>query len=71
MTVTGLDVPKTAAALARAGITISSPGRTYAPLDMDARGLTSIIRIAPHVFSTAGDVDALVQVLERVATHNH
>ncbi|WP_267347163.1 hypothetical protein [Sphingomonas sp. GM_Shp_2] len=67
VTVTGLDVPKTFAALARAGITVSSPGRVYAPLDMDARGLTSVIRIAPYVFTTAGDADALVEVLERVA----
>lgn len=70
VTVTGLDVPETIAALARAGITVSTPGRAYAPLDMDARGLTSVIRIAPHVFSTVGDIDALVDALERGAAGN-
>lgn len=70
VTMTGLDVPETIAALARAGITVSNPGRGYAPLDMDARGLTSVIRIAPHVFSTAGDINALIEILERVPTGN-
>lgn len=70
VTVTGLDVPETIAALARAGITVSTPGRAYAPLDMDARGLTSVIRIAPHVFSTVRDIDALVDALERGAAGN-
>lgn len=60
----GGPTPETIAALARAGITVSSPGQADAPLDMDARGLTSVIRIAPHVFSTVGDIDALVEVLE-------
>jgi selenocysteine lyase/cysteine desulfurase len=64
---TGLDVPRTVAELAREGITVSSPGRAYAPLDMDARGLSSVIRIAPHVFHTGKDIDALVKVFERVA----
>ena len=70
VTVTGLDVSETVAALAQAGITVSGPGRAYAPLDMDARGLAGVIRIAPHVFSTTGDIDTLVEVLDRMATSN-
>jgi selenocysteine lyase/cysteine desulfurase len=67
VTLTGLDVARTVAELAREGISVSSPGRAYAPLDMDARALTSVIRIAPHTFNTAAEIEALVQVLERVA----
>lgn len=68
VTLTGLDVERVVAELTRNGVSVSSPGRAYAPLDMDARGLTSVIRIAPHLFTTLADIDALIEVLERVAT---
>lgn len=68
LTIAGLDAVKVGAELTRYGVSISSPGAAYAPLDMEARGLTSVIRIAPHLFTTSTDVDALIEALERVAT---
>jgi selenocysteine lyase/cysteine desulfurase len=68
VTVAGLDVARTVAELAREGISVSSPTRAYAPLDMDARGLAGVIRIAPHLFSTAAEIDGLIAVLERMVT---
>lgn len=65
VTLTGLDEAKTMAELECNGIYVSNPGRAYTPLDMDARGLTSVIRIAPHLHTKSADIDALIAAIER------
>lgn len=67
VTLTGLDVARTMAELERSEICVSNPGRAYTPLDMDARGLTSVIRIAPHLYTQSADIDALVAAIESAA----
>lgn len=67
VTLTGLDEAKTMAELERSGICASNPGRAYTPLDMDARGLASVIRIAPHLCTQSADIDALIAAIERAA----
>jgi cysteine desulfurase/selenocysteine lyase len=70
LTVDGLDAAKIAAELMGYGVSVSSPGRVYTPFDMDARGITSVLRIAPHLFTTSADVDALTEALGRVALYS-
>lgn len=65
--VAGLSATEVAARLAHNGIAVSVPDRPYAPLDMEARSLTSVVRIAPHLFTTGSDVDALVEALKGIA----
>lgn len=65
VTLTGLDLRRIMAELERSGICVSNPGRAYTPLDMDARGSTSVIRIAPHLDTKSADIDALISAIER------
>lgn len=65
--VAGLSAAEVSAKLAYDGISVSVLNRPYAPLDMDARGLTSIVRIAPHLFTTASNVNTLVEALKGIA----
>jgi hypothetical protein len=39
------------------GINTSSPGRDDAVIDMDAKHATSAIRISPHYYNTAREID--------------
>lgn len=50
-------------ALRARGINTSSPGREDAVIDMDAKGASSAIRISPHYYNTAGEIDAAVEAL--------
>ena len=50
-------------ALRARGINTSSPGRDDAVIDMDAKGARSAIRISPHYYNTAGEIDAAVEAL--------
>ena len=50
-------------ALRARGINISSPGREDAVIDMDEKGASSAIRISPHYYNTAGEIDAAVEAL--------
>jgi Selenocysteine lyase len=51
-------------ALRRRGINTSSPARDDAVIDMDAKGTASAIRISPHYYNTAAEIDAAVGALE-------
>jgi selenocysteine lyase/cysteine desulfurase len=50
-------------ALRARGINISSPGREDAVIDMDEKGASSAIRISPHYYNTAGEIDTAVEAL--------
>lgn len=67
LAVAGSTAERVATELAARGISVSVPDRIYAPLDMDARDLASVVRIAPHLFTTASAVDTLVAALADIA----
>jgi selenocysteine lyase/cysteine desulfurase len=49
-------------------INTSSPGRDDAVIDMDAKHATSAIRISPHYYNTAGEIDTAVEALGELLT---
>jgi cysteine desulfurase / selenocysteine lyase len=50
-------------ALRARGINTSSPEREDAVIDMDEKGTASAIRISPHYYNTAREVDQAVEAL--------
>jgi selenocysteine lyase/cysteine desulfurase len=39
----------------------------FTPLDMQARGLTEIVRASPHLYTTDEDIDRLLTTVEGLA----
>jgi selenocysteine lyase/cysteine desulfurase len=64
----GQDAEEVKLALRARGINTSSPQREDAVIDMDEKRAGSAIRISPHYYNTAGEIDtalaALAEVLE-------
>ena len=50
-------------ALRARGINTSSPERDDAVIDMDAKGAASALRLSPHYYNTAAEIDTAVEVL--------
>ena len=63
----GRNAAEVKLALRARGINTSSPAREDAVIDMDEKGATSAIRISPHYYNTADEIDrasaALAEVL--------
>jgi selenocysteine lyase/cysteine desulfurase len=53
-------------ALRALGINTSSPEREDAVIDMDAKGASSALRISPHYYNTAGEIDTAVEALREM-----
>jgi selenocysteine lyase/cysteine desulfurase len=53
-------------ALRARGINTSSPSREDAVIDMDAKGAASAIRVSPHYYNTAAEIDVAVEALAEV-----
>jgi selenocysteine lyase/cysteine desulfurase len=53
-------------ALRARGINTSSPSRDDAVIDMREKGATSALRISPHYYNTADEIDTAVQALAEV-----
>ena len=51
-------------ALREQGVNTSLSPATYARLDLDARGLTDLVRASPHYYNDIGELDRLVDVVE-------
>jgi selenocysteine lyase/cysteine desulfurase len=62
----GLDGPAVKLALRERGINTSSPEREDAVIDMDEKGSRSAIRISPHYYNTAEEIDRAMEVLAEV-----
>jgi len=54
------------AAMAAQGINLGFNGRAYTPLDMDARGLTEVLRASVSYLTTEAELDRLVAALSRL-----
>jgi len=50
-------------ALRARGINVSAPEREDAVIDMDEKGATSALRISPHYYNTAAEIEAVVEAL--------
>jgi selenocysteine lyase/cysteine desulfurase len=50
-------------ALRARGINVSSPAREDAVIDMDEKGAVSALRISPHYYNTAGEIERVVEEL--------
>jgi len=62
--VRGGETPsETAARLGAAGVAIATIGLGYARLDLEARGLAEVCRVAPHAYTTSGDTARFLEVL--------
>jgi selenocysteine lyase/cysteine desulfurase len=53
-------------ALRARGINTSSPARDDAVIDMDEKGAASALRVSPHYYNTAEEIDAAVAALAEV-----
>jgi selenocysteine lyase/cysteine desulfurase len=53
-------------ALRARGINTSSPARDDAVIDMDEKGAASALRVSPHYYNTAQEIDAAVAALAEV-----
>jgi selenocysteine lyase/cysteine desulfurase len=53
-------------ALRARGINTSSPDRTDAVIDMDEKRAASAIRVSPHYYNTADEIDTAVEALREV-----
>ncbi|MGF6114161.1 aminotransferase class V-fold PLP-dependent enzyme [Pseudomonas frederiksbergensis] len=66
-TLKGWDCVELKLRLAQRGINIGANGVAYTPLDMQARGLESIARIAVSYFNTEEEIDVLLGRLRELA----
>jgi cysteine desulfurase/selenocysteine lyase len=62
-TMDGVEPTAVVESAARAGIRISSSAAKWAALDMEIKGLDSVVRIAPHYFNTASELQQLLEVV--------
>ena len=53
-------------ALRARGINTSSPGRDDGVIDMDEKRATSAIRLSPHYYNTAAEIDTAVEALREL-----
>ena len=61
-----LDAADVKLRLRARGINTSSPDRSDAVIDMDAKGTTSALRISPHYYNTRTEIDAAVAALGEI-----
>ncbi|HEX2219254.1 MAG TPA: aminotransferase class V-fold PLP-dependent enzyme [Gemmatimonadales bacterium] len=62
----GRNAEEVKLALRARGINTSSPDRVDAVIDMDEKEAASALRISPHYYNTAGEIDAAVEALAEV-----
>jgi cysteine desulfurase / selenocysteine lyase len=62
-TVDGLSAAEVVAAATRRNIRINASTASWATLDMEAKGLDSVVRASPHAFNTHDELDELVELV--------
>jgi selenocysteine lyase/cysteine desulfurase len=63
----GLPAEQAAAALAQAGINVSTTVPEHNPLDTQARGVHPLIRLSPHYYNTEDEIDRATEVVAGLA----
>jgi selenocysteine lyase/cysteine desulfurase len=64
----GRDAATLKLALRARGINTSSAGRGAGVLDLDAKGVTSVLRLSPHYYNTEEELDVAAAALEQALT---
>jgi selenocysteine lyase/cysteine desulfurase len=62
----GRDAAELKLALRARGINASSADRAAGVLDMDEKGVTSVLRLSPHYYNTEDELDAAIAALREV-----
>ncbi len=62
--VDGVAPADVVAAAATAGINMNASSAPWARLDLEARGVTDVARVAPHVYNTEEELDQLLSLLD-------
>ena len=65
-TVAGVEPDTVVDVADRHGISINASTAPWAALDMDAKGLGSVVRASPHYFNTEGELERLVDVVDQL-----
>ncbi|MGH3360958.1 MAG: aminotransferase class V-fold PLP-dependent enzyme, partial [Nocardioides sp.] len=65
-TVAGVDPARVKDELATVGVTVSVSGAASTLVDMQAKGLDSVVRASPHYFVTAQQVEEAVSAIRRL-----
>ena len=66
-TAEGLTSERVRAHLAQQGLEVAVNGTAFTPLDMQARGLTDIVRISPHTTTTDEEIARLLDAVSNLA----
>jgi selenocysteine lyase/cysteine desulfurase len=62
-----VDATDLVRAIANAGINVSLSTPDYARRDFDAHGITSQVRVSPHVYNTTEEIDRVTEVVSEAA----
>ncbi len=62
--VEGVTPAEIVAAASREGINMNASSAPWARLDLEARGVTGVARVAPHVYNTEDELDRLLAVID-------
>jgi len=66
-TVDGVAAKQVSAGLREAGVDSLAVPAGHAQWDLGARGIASVVRVSPHVYTDASDVDALLARVAAIA----
>ncbi|HEV8693739.1 MAG TPA: aminotransferase class V-fold PLP-dependent enzyme [Lysobacter sp.] len=69
-TVNGVTPAQVRELLQDAGIEVAVSGVAFTPLDMQARGLTDLVRASPHLYTTQADIDQLAVAVSQIVRHS-
>ena len=65
--INGIPASEVRTRLRSSGVEVGVNGVAFTPLDMQARGLTEIVRASPHLYTTDEDIGRLLAAVEGLA----
>ncbi len=57
------------AQIRHAGINVSLSTPEYARVDFDSHGIEALVRVSPHAYNTAAEIDQLLEVVAQASVH--